>query len=135
MKELRLPLITKYFEMTDPKVKTEDYRDINEYWVKRFIDFSDYPKENKDDHKNFAENFVFDLNNGHSFEECLIGYYAKLKIFDFNTMTLGYPKKEDKTRIKKFEHKGIKIDYGKPEWGAEPNKIYFVIMHGNLINV
>lgn len=36
-------------------------------------------------------------------------------------------------RILKFEHKGIEIRTGNPDWGAEPNKLYFVIMHGELI--
>jgi len=52
------------------------------------------------------------------------------KQFDKNIMTLGYPKKSDKDRILKIEHKGIEIRAGKPEWGAKPNKLYFVIKHG-----
>ena len=49
-------------------------------------------------------------------------------------MTLGYPKSTDTDRILKLEHKGIEIGYGKPEWGAEPNKLYFIIKHGSIIN-
>jgi len=45
-------------------------------------------------------------------------------------MTLGYPKKDDTERIIQFEHLGIEIRTGKPEWGAEPNKLYFVIKLG-----
>lgn len=48
-------------------------------------------------------------------------------------MTLGCPKSTDKSRIKEFEHKGIEIRTGNPEWGAEPGKIYFVILHGKEI--
>jgi len=54
----------------------------------------------------------------------------KQKTFDCNIMTLGYPKNGDTERILKLEHKGIEIRTGNPEWGAEPNKLYFVIMHG-----
>ena len=50
-----------------------------------------------------------------------------------NTMTLGYPKSNDSERILKLEHKGIEIGYGKPEWGAEPNKLYFIIKHGAIL--
>jgi hypothetical protein len=35
--------------------------------------------------------------------------------------------------MKNFEHKGIEIRTGNPDWGAEPNKLYFVIMHGAVI--
>lgn len=49
-------------------------------------------------------------------------------------MTLGYPKSTDTERIIKFEHAGIEIRTGNPEWGAEPGKLYFVIKHGKRIN-
>ena len=48
-------------------------------------------------------------------------------------MTLGYPKTGDNERILKLEHKGIEIRTGNPDWGAEPNKIYFVIKHGGSV--
>lgn len=48
-------------------------------------------------------------------------------------MTLGYPKASDSKRILKLEHNGIEISTGKKEWGAEPNKLYFVIKHGKII--
>ena len=47
-------------------------------------------------------------------------------------MTLGYPSNFDKERIITFEHKGIEIGYGKEELGAEPNKLYFIIKHGEI---
>ena len=56
------------------------------------------------------------------------------KQFTTNTMTLGYPSNSDKERIITFEHKGIEIGYGKEELGAEPNKLYFIIKHGELKN-
>jgi len=34
---LRLSLKTKWFEMTKAGIKTEDYREINEYWFKRLV--------------------------------------------------------------------------------------------------
>jgi len=55
---------------------------------------------------------------------------VEFQIFNFNIMTLGYPKSTDTDRILKLEHKGIEIGYGKTEWGAEPNKLYFIIKHG-----
>jgi len=49
-------------------------------------------------------------------------------------MTLGYPKSNDTERILKLEHKGIEIRTGNPDWGAEPDKLYFVIKHGKILN-
>lgn len=34
----------------------------------------------------------------------------------------------------KFEIKSITVGYGKPEWGAKPNKMYYVISLGKQIN-
>lgn len=93
MTNLQLSLKKKWFEMTKSGIKTEDYREINDYWQKRLF-----------------------------------------KDFKFNIMTLGYPKSTDTDRILKLEHKGIEIRTGNPQWGAEPNKLYFVILHGKIID-
>ena len=60
----------------------------------------------------------------------LLFFGVKFKRFTHNVMTLGYPKSTDSEKIKIFEHAGIEIRAGKPEWGAEPDKLYFVIKHG-----
>ena len=49
-------------------------------------------------------------------------------------MTLGYPKSTDRERILTLEHKGIEIRTGNPKWGSEPDKLYFVILHGAIIS-
>lgn len=50
-----------------------------------------------------------------------------LKKFNKLVLTCGYPKKTDSKRRLEFNSPKIAIDYGKPEWGAEPKKKYFVI--------
>lgn len=117
MKNLQLSLKKEWFEMTKSGIKTEDYREITPYWIKRLIekDFSWCCETIEDIYSHLCA--------------CPNGFFREFKI---NTMTLGYPKLEDKERILKFEHKGIEIRSGKPEWGAEPNKLYFVIIHGNI---
>lgn len=94
--------------MTKAKIKSEDYREINEYWLKRLCEITWLGESD----------FLW------------AGVYYKFKKFDINVTTLGYPKSNDISRILKLEHKGIEIRTGNPEWGAEPNKLYFVIMHG-----
>jgi len=106
MSNLQLSLKMKWFEMTKSGIKIEDYREITPYWVKRltYLDF-------------VPLNFWEVVND-------------EFKEFETNTMTLGYPKSGDTERIIKFEHAGIEIRTGNPDWGAEPNKLYFVIKHG-----
>ena len=137
MKTLRLTLKKQWFDMTKSGVKTEDYRELNYYWfVRLVIDYKStfaqymgyYPAEIKEIYgKQELDKAIVDMynhNNSHyRFKKCKT-----------NTMTLGYPKKGDKERTLKLEHKGIEIRTGNPEWGAESNKIYFVIKHGKTIN-
>lgn len=127
MRNLTLRLHLKWFEMTKSGEKTEDYREINEYWFKRLV--FDYKK-------------VFKYYTGHDWSNEKvrdegIDFIAKskLKMYGFvpfykNIMTLGYPKEGDTDRIITLFHKGIEIRTGKREWGAEPGKLYFVIKHG-----
>jgi hypothetical protein len=117
---LQLSLKKKWFEMTKQGIKTEDYREITPYWIKRLV--NDLPM------KNMAVAYLTEstLIKGLSIER---GF----KKFTQNTMTLGYPKSTDSERILKLEHKGIEIGYGNPEWGAEQNKLYFIIKHGKQL--
>ena len=119
---LRLSLKTKWFEMTKAGIKTEEYRAINEYWTKRL-----FRNVDKDD----LQDIIKGLQEGRSIEWAGLFYLHFLKEFEVNTMTLGYPKANDPERILNLKHKGIKISTGRPEWGAEPSKYYYVIMHGD----
>ena len=111
MKNLQLSLKTKWFEMTKSGIKTEDYRELNEYWVRRLMENVKMPDG--------SVSFIKGLE--------------QFKKFTTNTMTLGYPKSGDTERIIQYEHAGIEIRTGNPDWGAEPDKLYFVIKHGSLV--
>lgn len=120
---LQLSLKKNWYDLTKSGIKTEDYREITTYWIKRLVMFS------KDDMT--AEGF-----HNYIFRHKEQQYYSdnfQFKSFSQNTMTLGYPKSGDTERILKLEHKGIEIRTGNPDWGAEPNKLYFVIKHGEII--
>ena len=121
---LQMSLKTKWFEMTDQDGKTEDYREITPYWVKRLLDYKKEPLWGIND---FIREFEY-----HGNELGFIEKYAKQ--FTTNTMTLGYPSKSDLSKIKVFKHAGIEIREGREEWGAEKGKIYFVIKHGKRIS-
>jgi len=128
---LQLPLTKKWFEMTELGIKPEDYREINDYWCRRFLLL-------KYDLEPLVWNeLIEDLANTNrkyrDIEDCMLEFGVRFKNFDFNIMTLGYPKSTDKSRILKLEHAGIEIRTGNPDWGAEPEKLYFVIKHGKII--
>lgn len=116
--------------MTDVDVKVEDYRITTPYWCNRFILVDGEVKSKKWWEGKF-NTIIFFENDPIKWvvDNITIGNFS-FKIFTTNTMTLGYPKSTDTARIKIFEHAGIEIGYGKPEWGAEPNKLYFIIKHG-----
>jgi hypothetical protein len=133
---LQLSLKKQWFDMTKLGIKTEDYREINYYWLKRLIvdadkfssligePFKYADKETKDKR-------ALDIVKNEISDKQYIGLV--LKKFTTNTMTLGYPKGTDTERIINFEHAGIEIRTGNPDWGAEPNKLYFVIKHGRIL--
>lgn len=92
---LHLTLKKKWFDMIRSGEKTEEYREIKPYWIKRLaIDylfcyvFKDYT------HIQFRHGYASDAPI--MLRRCL----------------------------------GIEVSEGKPEWGAEPGKKYFVIKLG-----
>jgi len=129
MNTLRLPLKKKWFEMTKEGIKTEDYREINERWVRRLtqcdIDLTDAKNELLKGGKEAVKKYPGLLG---------LPLHFLAKKFDTTTLTLGYPSNSDKERIIEFKNLGISIGYGKEEWGAEKDKLYFVIKHGKQLN-
>lgn len=134
MKTLRLSLKRNWFELTKSGEKKEDYREITPYWFVRLVynhrrifkylsgrDWDVLDEQIKQDY--------LQLITSDRVKSDMIGY----KPFDVNVMTLGYPKSDDLSRVVNLEHKGIEVGWGKPKWGGDPNKLYFIIKHGNII--
>jgi hypothetical protein len=129
MKPLHLTLKKKWFDMTASCEKPEEYREIKPYWISRLIDWSEYPKESKDDHKYIKENIVYDIEQGHHWENVLKSYFSKIKPYTHCYIRLGYS--TDAPQLLR-EINEIVIHQGNPEWGAEPGKLYFVIRYKRL---
>lgn len=129
MKNLQLSLKRKWFEMTKSGIKTEDYREITPYWCARFLLYKEVKWSIKDYKEMLFPNNITFSESIKSYSKTILSF-AK---FETNTMTLGYPKSGDTERIIKYEHAGIEIRTGNPEWGAEPDKLYFVVKHGKRI--
>ena len=101
MKTLTLSLKKQWFDMIKAGIKKEEYREIKPYYNTRFCEPINsrifYPGE------------------------------TGAKTFDRLVFTLGYPKADDTERRLTFKDPKIRIGTGRPEWGAEPVKNYFVI--------
>ena len=123
MSNLQLSLTKKWFELTKSGVKTEDYRELNNYWLKRISNVNlRMPISLTEQYSILEQN-----------KDILFDGKSVFKKFDINIMTFGYPKSTDSERILKLEHKGIEIREGNPEWGAIPGRKYFVITHGSFL--
>ena len=106
MKTLTLSLKKPWFDMIKSGKKKEEYREFNEFWIKRLTWTNRYSKEQRNP-------------------------FNGTILFDRLVFTLGYPKTDDKERRLEFKNPKIRIDKGLPEWGAEPGKLYFVITWDN----
>lgn len=116
---LTLSLNRKWFDLIKSGEKTEEYRRFGRvpfgmhlpkaesqsvfYWNTRLVKHI-FPKLEDDENYSIIQ-----------------------KDFDKLVFTLGYPKKSDTSRRLVFKNPRIRIGTGKPEWGAEPGELYFVI--------
>lgn len=99
---LTLPIKKKWFDMIKSGEKKEEYREIKPYWTKRLL---------TTDMDIDLERLKEQLRK----ENC---YLNKTVIF-----RNGYKKDSPKIRCLV----SINIKQGKLEWGAEPNKEYYVL--------
>jgi len=103
MKTLDLVLKKKWYDMIESGEKTEEYREIKPYWVKRLTSLR-------------SGSLLFSHRNG----------YQPIPFKDFTHVTfhLGYAK--DRPSMT-FAIKEIVCDEGREEWGALAGETYFVI--------
>ncbi len=114
---LHLTLTKKWFDLILSGEKKEEYREIKDYWIQRLTHF---------------DMSVFVADRSSQMPHLLNPYFLdKWKQFDTIRFTNGYAKNAPSFDI---ECKGIRIDTGRKEWGAESGKQYFVISLGNVIS-
>lgn len=105
--------------------KTEEYREIKPYWIKRLYGHwgkrDNIPKREKEAYETKSDG----LNNW------LLRYHEiKLNEYNLVEFTNGYGK--DKPQIT-LECKGIEVGKGKPKWGA-PHEDVFIIKLGKEVS-
>ena len=103
--------------MIESGVKTEEYREIKTYWIKRFFVYSDGRRINDSD----AEYLIHDISVLYS---ALYEGIIKHINYTYVKFSYGYTK-----RTMTFEIESITIGKGNPEWGA-PTEDVFIIKLG-----
>lgn len=108
---LHLVLKRKWWDMIASGEKKEEYRDFNEYWIKRILILTEQWQKKVHYFGNLDEEGI-----------------VKFKDFDSICFHKGYT-----NTTMTFENDGIEINYGREDWGAEPDKLYFVIKLGKRL--
>ena len=121
-KTLHLVLKRKWWDMIASGEKKEEYRDVNHYWAVRLIDKKYHSCFSKD---NFESDFMVWL--------CFNTLDYRLVFCKYETVCfhLGYT-----NNTMTFKITSINVKYGdicRRDWGAEPEKYYFVIKLGERI--
>ena len=122
MKTLHLNLKKKWFDMILSGEKTEEYREIKEYWIKRLCWFGE----------DFCSSYptIIDIleNCPQEFEceDCGFNGHGYTHVSFRN----GYHKNAP---LVMFKIREITSDFGIPEWGCEYNKRSFVIKLGERV--
>jgi hypothetical protein len=118
---LILNLIRHWYEMIDADIKPEEYRDIKKHWIRQLI-----PKQfTREDFKDEAAVIELIIQNADHYQN------KRIKHFDYVEFRNGYA-----ANAPRFTRKclGIEIRTGNAKWGAEPGKVYFVILLGEKVN-
>lgn len=100
---LHLNLKACWYDLIEKGIKTEEYREIKPFWIKRLMRYY--------------------LHHGNTCE-----WVEDFEIFDAVKFSYGYTK-----RTMTFKCEGISIGEGKPEWGAVEGQKYVVIKIGERI--
>lgn len=121
--KLNLNLIKKWFDLIESETKTEEYRAITPYWLKRLF-------YNNNDNGIPLEEICQDLKDGNSFEFCRI----KPKPFNSVFFKNGWKRKNGTPAPEmELQFQEIEIGKGKTEWGGS-DELVFIIKLGKKIH-
>lgn len=121
MNTLHLTLKAQWYNMIEQGIKKEEYRDIKPYWAHHFVAIDGMKQTREYWTMDEDLDFLADATNRPHTGYGVIQY-------DAVCFHYGYTK-----RTMTFKIKDISIGTGKPEWGAEEGKKYFVIKLGERL--
>lgn len=111
MKTLTLSLKKQWFDMIKAGIKKEEYREIKPRYLGMFCRQLD----------------VYEPNRNNDFDVSFHLDFPEKQKYDKIEFTLAYPSRAETDKWLVFKYPRIRIGTGRPEWGAEPGKPYFVI--------
>jgi len=119
MKTLHLNLKKEWFDLILSGEKKEEYREIKNSMISKFINWQ-------------RSGCTRDYFTATLQKDCDINAFeSRIKEYDTVTFSNGMTPPVPRFEI---EFKGIEIKEGRPEWGAEKGKKYFVIKLGEILN-
>jgi hypothetical protein len=118
---LDLSVKAKWYEMQESGEKTEEYREIKPYWVKRLC-----PCTHGCSNGHWSEKYNKCVLTCKAVESHMNHYYNGERIGAFTHVRFRYGYTN-----RTFTHKidRIRIGRGKPEWGAPTDRDVFIIEH------
>lgn len=119
MKILNLSLKAKWFNMIAAGVKTEEYRAVKPYWIRRFCETTADPPACLCSSDSLCEKCFRGQIEG-EFEQ--IQFDAVILHYGYTVLTLT------------FKVESVSVGRGKPEWGAPPDENVFIIKLGKRIS-
>lgn len=124
MKILHLSLKKEFYTLIESGIKTEEYREIKPYWVKRLC-----PCTHVCSNGHWSEAYYRCVMNCKALHNHMNYYRFEKRIGAFTRVKFSYGYTN---RTMTFEIKEITIGKGKPEWGA-PKEDVFIIKLGERI--
>lgn len=116
LKVLDLSLCYKWFDMIASGEKKEEYREIKDYWTKRFI-----------------QNHVC-VRKFREFEHSKIVYRNALRYFPRHYDAVRFHRGQGGKQTMLIECKGISVGYGNPAWGAPADREVYIIKLGQRLD-
>lgn len=111
MKILDLIVKGQWYDMEDSGEKSEEYRDITEYWIKRLAVLDDIERKR-----------IHFLGEWHNVDLAQFKHYTHVRFHrGYTNITMTFAIKE------------ITIGMGNPQWGAPTDREVFIIKLGERI--
>ena len=127
---LFLVLRHKWYDMITSGEKTEEYREITPYWVRRLFKERKYYKAKEMQNIKRLSSIYLAKDTSRRVLKTFLSMDQMRPKFKTVTFQRAYPKNPPRTT---FKIESITVGKGKPEWGAEPDKEYFVLKLSPLV--
>ena len=134
LKPLGVRLIGEFFDLIASGEKTEEYRELTDYWARRLLDLSGFKGGlPSPDEKDFLihDFLLIALSGDIKTLEYFMRYRGlKFREFSYFKGTNGFGITRPRVRSSFLR---VEVGEGRKEWGAQPGKVYFKILLGGII--